>query len=229
MVNLIQIFLFFSEQHPPGHPDHNDVMSPTTLAYLEEAKMSGLPVIPFAYPTCVLVDKIKNKNNVMSTLATPTKEKNNRSNNTGGNSQKISVNSAVSTLTNESNGGFVEFCEEQPKSPPGTLESIVDIAQREYREEQPGADLELEEDFFCGSVGSAISTLPPESLNNNNLIPRSRIVQANWDEAEIPNFVEDSHMADLMTSQRWHDYLDMNKKYTTNNPRSKPISITDKH
>ena len=129
MVNLIQIFLFFSEQHPPGHPDHNDVMSPTTLAYLEEAKMSGLPVIPFAYPTCVLVDKIKNKNNVMSTLATPTKEKNNRSNNTGGNSQKISVNSAVSTLTNESNGGFVEFCEEQPKSPPGTLESIVDIAQ----------------------------------------------------------------------------------------------------
>ena len=189
--------------------------------------MSGLPVIPFAYPTCVLVDKIKNKNNVMSTLATPTKEKNNRSNNTGGNSQKISVNSAVSTLTNDSNG-FVEFCEEQPKSPPGTLESIVDIAQREYREEQPGADLELEEDFFCGSVGSAISTLPPESLNNNNLIPRSRIVQANWDQAEIP-FVEDSHMTDLMTSQRWHDYLDMNKKYTTNNPRSEPISITDKH
>ena len=118
---------------------------------------------------------------------------------------------------------------EEPKSPPGTLESIVDIAQREYREEQPGADLELEEDFFCGSVGSAISTLPPESLNNNNLIPRSRIVQANWDQAEIPNFVEDSHMADLMTSQRWHDYLDMNKKYTTNNPRSEPISITDKH
>ena len=98
-----------------------------------------------------------------------------------------------------------------------------------------GADLELEEDFFCGSVGSAMSTLPPESMsNNNNLIPRSSIVQANWDQAQIP-FVEDSHlasnMADLVNSQRWHDYLDMSKKYTTNNSthRSEPISITDKH
>ena len=35
-----------------------DVMTPSTLAYLEEAKHSGLPVIPFQYPTCVLIGKI---------------------------------------------------------------------------------------------------------------------------------------------------------------------------
>ena len=222
-----QHFSIFSEQQPSRPPEHNDVMTPTTLAYLEEAKLSGLPVIPFAYPTCVLVDKIKNKDNVMSTLATPTKE-----NNPPLPSQKTSVNSAVSTITNDSSC-VSEFGEDQPKSPPGTLESIVDIAQREYIEEHlAGADLELEEDFFtCGSVGSSVA-LPPESLNNNNLIPRSSIVQANWDQAEISGFedLKKGH-PDLMNPQTWHDYLDMTKKYqTTNNTsRSEPIRITDKH
>ena len=36
-------------------------MTPSTIEYMEEAKLSGLPVIPFAYPTCVLVDRMKNK------------------------------------------------------------------------------------------------------------------------------------------------------------------------
>ena len=35
--------------------DNTDVMTPSTLAYLEEAKQEGLPVIPFQYPTCVLI------------------------------------------------------------------------------------------------------------------------------------------------------------------------------
>ena len=90
----------------------------------------------------------------------------------------------------------------------------------------------MEEDFFtCGSVGSSVA-LPPESLNNNNLIPRSSIVQANWDQAEISGFedLKKGH-PDLMNPQTWHDYLDMTKKYqTTNNTnRSEPIRITDKH
>ena len=44
-------------------------MTPSTLEYLEEAKMSGLPVIPFGYPTCVLVDRLrsKTKGDVIST------------------------------------------------------------------------------------------------------------------------------------------------------------------
>ena len=37
--------------------DNNSVMTPSTLAYLEEAKQEGLPVIPFQYPTCVLIGK----------------------------------------------------------------------------------------------------------------------------------------------------------------------------
>jgi len=35
--------------------------TPSTLAYIEETKLSGLPVIPFAYPTCVIVEKMKSK------------------------------------------------------------------------------------------------------------------------------------------------------------------------
>lgn len=35
--------------------------TPTTQAYIEETRLSGLPVIPFAYPTCVLVEKMKNR------------------------------------------------------------------------------------------------------------------------------------------------------------------------
>ena len=40
---------------------HLSPMTPSTLEYLEEAKMSGLPVIPFGYPTCVLVDRLRSK------------------------------------------------------------------------------------------------------------------------------------------------------------------------
>lgn len=36
--------------------------TPTTQAYIEETRLSGLPVIPFAYPTCVLVEKMKSRN-----------------------------------------------------------------------------------------------------------------------------------------------------------------------
>lgn len=79
-----------------------NLMSPTTLAYLEEAKMSGLPVIPFAYPTCVLVDKMKNKEVIEM-------------------SKKEAKNKAALRDIDD---------EMMPKSPPGTLESIVDIAQR---------------------------------------------------------------------------------------------------
>lgn len=55
--------------------------TPSTQAYLEETKLSGLPVIPFAYPTCVLVEKFKNKNKMMATScskAVPVVENNNR-------------------------------------------------------------------------------------------------------------------------------------------------------
>jgi len=43
--------------------NNSSVMTPSTLAYLEEAKQEGLPVIPFQYPTCVLIGKkcIKNE------------------------------------------------------------------------------------------------------------------------------------------------------------------------
>jgi hypothetical protein len=47
----------------PTSPNCNlPPMTPSTIEfYSKEAKLSGLPVIPFAYPTCVLVDRMKNK------------------------------------------------------------------------------------------------------------------------------------------------------------------------
>ena len=194
------------------------VMTPTTLAYLEEAKLSGLPVIPFAYPTCVLVDKFKN-----------------------GNGGKPDDNSSSPNSNVKITKAVNNYLDSEPKSPPGTLESIVDIAQRQYREEQPHADLELDEDFFCGSsVGSVLS----ESLaggNNGFSRPRSRIVQANWEQA-----AEASLIMDELDPQKWsscHDYryLDMQTKNhpttttslirtaaCTTAGRSEPIRIKEK-
>lgn len=200
-------------------------MTPSTLAYIEEAKLSGLPVIPFAYPTCVLVDKQKYKDVMIKTGVVSDKLENN--------------SKAVMVATAET---FEEFCNNQSqdldeltKSPPGTLESIVDIAQRQLREEQPDQGLEMETDdyFFCGSVGS-VSTL---SEYNNNNRPRSRVVQASWDQAEA------DAMFDLETATvvKWHDYLDMTRKYPTTTTvgnhgssgavcqrRSEPIRIKEK-
>merc|ERR1719219_3359835 len=112
------------------------------------------------------------------------------------------------------------LADEQPKSPPGTLESIVDIAQRQYREEQPHADLlELEEDFFCGSsVGSVLSESLISGSVNNYSRPRSRIVQANWEQAAEASLIMDEFVDH--PQKPWHDYgyLDMTKHPTTKLP-----------
>ena len=101
---------------------------------------------------------------------------------------------------------------EEPKSPPGTLESIVDLAQKQLKE-----DLDLEEDdFICGSIGSM------SLCSNSNSRPRSRIVQANWEQA-----AEASLFMDEMDGKTWHDYLDMKKRDSLNS-RSNPIRIKDK-
>lgn len=85
------------------------------------------------------------------------------------------------------------------------------------------------DDFFCGSVGS-VSTLS-ETNNNHHHRPRSRIVQANWDQAEI----DASSVYDFDGGpKKWHDYIDMshhNKYSVTTNiaaHRSEPIRIKDK-
>ena len=100
---------------------------------------------------------------------------------------------------------------EEPKSPPGTLESIVDLAQRQLKED---FDLE-EEDFLCGSIGSI------SLCSNSNSRPRSRIVQANWEQAA------DLGLMDEMDVKTWHDYLDMKKRASLNS-RSNPICIKEK-
>ena len=102
----------------------------------------------------------------------------------------------------------------EPKSPPGTLESIVDLAQKQLLKE----DLDLEEeDFICGSIGSM------SLCSNSNSRPRSRIVQANWEQA-----AEASLFMDEMDSKSWHDYLDMKNKRDSLNSRSNPIRIKEK-
>ena len=119
-------------------------MTPSTIEYMEEAKLSGLPVIPFAYPTCVLVDRIKNK----------TKD------------EQILSENAKNSVTNKkplqtSNTDETET--EVPKSPPGTLESIVGLAQQQLRADHPFEDFD-DDDFFCGSLGSTPSSAQFHSI-----------------------------------------------------------------
>ena len=137
-----------SQSIPISPPDANlPPMTPSTIEYLEEAKLDGLPVIPFAYPTCVLVDhRLKNKTKDEVVL-------NDKSNS--------SLNK-----NNVSNNGTTHFQYEIPKSPPGTLESIVGLAQQQLRAEQPCEEFLDDSDFFCGSLGSNTS-----SLQFNQTIP----------------------------------------------------------
>ena len=134
-----------------------------------------------------VADKIQNKNLVMTEEVKAPKK-------------AVSYNHCVQT----------EVLEE-PKSPPGTLESIVDLAQRQLKED---FDLE-EEDFICGSIGSI------SLCSNSNSRPRSRIVQANWEQAA------DLGLMDEMDVKTWHDYLDMKKRASLNS-RSNPIRIKEK-
>merc|ERR1712141_222300 len=99
----------------------------------EEAKLSGLPVIPFAYPTCVLVDRIKNKTKDEQILSENAK-------NSVANKKPLQTSNTDETT-------------EVPKSPPGTLESIVGLAQQQLRADHPFEDFD-DDDFFCGSLGS---------------------------------------------------------------------------
>ena len=115
-------------------------MTPSTIEfYSKEAKLSGLPVIPFAYPTCVLVDRMKNK----------TKDE-----------QILSENAKNNSAIKKKQSSEPET--EVPKSPPGTLESIVGLAQQQLRAEQPFE--EFDDDFFCGSLGSTPSSAQFHSI-----------------------------------------------------------------
>ena len=91
----------------PTSPNCNlPPMTPSTIEfYSKEAKLSGLPVIPFAYPTCVLVDRMKNKTKDEQIL-----------------SENAKNNSAIKKKSSNISDEMTET--EVPKSPPGTLESI---------------------------------------------------------------------------------------------------------
>ena len=131
-------------------------MTPSTIEYMEEAKLSGLPVIPFAYPTCVLVDRMKNKTkDNEQILLSENNLKNNSSSAINNSSRKKSVQSS-SSISDEMTDQVL------PKSPPGTLESIVGLAQQQLRAEQPFE--EFDDDFFCGSLGSTPSSAQFHSI-----------------------------------------------------------------
>jgi hypothetical protein len=175
--------------------EYQPPFTPSTQEYLDETKATGLPVIPFAYPTCVLVDRLKYK-----------KAQNNYSDLTS--AAAPAVKKAAVTCFAIDKEAY-----EEPKSPPGTLESIVDIAQRELREEQPSFDqVDFDDDFLCGSVGSTYTISDVISR------PRSRHVQASWDEAgRCSTGPGDSIdiIKDPPPSKYWHDYLDMNTPHVT--------------
>ena len=112
---------------------------------MEEAKLSGLPVIPFAYPTCVLVDRIKNKTKDEQILSE--------------NAKNSVANKKPALQTSNTD----ETEPEVPKSPPGTLESIVGLAQQQLRADHPFEDFD-DDDFFCGSLGSTPSSTQFHSI-----------------------------------------------------------------
>jgi len=176
----------------PTSPNCNlPPMTPSTIEYMEEAKLSGLPVIPFAYPTCVLVDRMKNKTkDNEQILLSENNLKNNSSSAINNSSRKKSVQSTSSISD--------EMTDQVPKSPPGTLESIVGLAQQQLRAEQPFE--EFDDDFFCGSLGSTPSSAQFHSI-----------------EKPLRNH---GHK-----TRTWHDYIDMGPGSPTHGRRSIPIRI----
>ncbi len=168
--------------------------TPNTKAYLEETKQSGLPVIPFAYPTCVIVEKLKQKNKDLI--------------------RSRSKNDSVDNADNADN--IVNDClnvddiDEHIYVPePAPLDSLVDIAQQELREDGlvDQDDLELYEDeaFYGSSIGSSIAN-PPLDLSSRPLSSQNQYAQARWEEAAVIPETE----VDLMRSSLSGAYVDMN-------------------
>ena len=176
-------------------PNDLITMTPSTLEFLEEAKLSGLPVIPFAYPTCVLVSKKTKSNN--ESFAKEARAASNSS-------------SASETPKKARVSLFHLYSDDSTKSPPNTLESIVDLAQKQLKAEQPFED--FEDDFFCGSIGS-ISNLSDGVNSTAGVLCRNAVVTgSNF-------FIED------LDHHRPHDYLEMSASL---NSRSVPIRIKSK-
>ena len=117
------------EVFPGALPD-----SPTVLQYLEEAKMSGMPLIPFAHPTAVVAEKLRKKKQKMSSSdeATTVKTKNPSGDSCKSNrSDPIDIEGppALRSLDNE------EEKEAEEVNYPHSLDNLVEIAHQEFLSE----------------------------------------------------------------------------------------------
>ncbi len=160
--------------------------SPDTLAYLEHTKLSGLPVIPFAFPTSVVAEKLQNKKanadanrtglQVDSDCGVAKKQKTPSGDSNKSEPRDI-VNkdgSAVVGREREGGGGAEEVGEDDlyPKISedlgPKSLENLVHLAQKQLRMETM-YDIYSNDETITSSlglggkaVGNGIKTAAPK-------------------------------------------------------------------
>ena len=169
--------------------------TPSTQAYLEETRLRELPLIPFAYPSAAIVEKISERTKqicrensnfmeispIHSDFGTKTEKSENKSINQTTPSQPYSAEAG-------SNGNYSSLSRSYQIpldnldlnfQPPEhhTLENLVDLAHQEllqHDEDSTMFDLyDKEEVLNCSSVGSASLTLKSDFAgmnysNNNN-------------------------------------------------------------
>ena len=106
-----------------------------------------------------------------------------------------------------------------PRSPPGTLESIMGLAKEQLRAEQPFEDFE-DDDFYCGSMGSTHSSSTHfQSLPNDKTSTLSTSIRK-------PRSHHNEGPSSLDHKRRtWHDYIDMGSGSPRHGRRSIPIRI----
>ncbi len=116
--------------------------SPTTEAYLEETKLNGLPVIPFAFPTSVVAEKQRNRNKKLRSEAAPSGPATSSPSSSNKRKETSSPQDILSPASScRRNTSLVEMDHLNPDDlnsdfeGPKSLENLVYIAQRELMSE----------------------------------------------------------------------------------------------
>jgi len=143
--------------------------SPSVMQYVEQAKKAGLPVIPFAFPTAVVAEKLKEKREKQKN-ASGDSEASNRSE-----PMEIRQRSARSRRYLEDEEEDIYDGSLKPGKEefgPKSLENLVTQAQQELRMES-GCEVYDDEDVDLMSLGPVKSA--PKQLDQQGRLRRRRL------------------------------------------------------
>ena len=167
----------FAARKSVEYEESFDYPSPTSAEIFEETKMIGLPVIPFAFPTSVIAEKLRNKKKRSGRLELPDGERR-KSKFPSGDSVHTDKSSPrdIEGMTHRrgvSPGSMDDYYEDEMDNGPASLDNVVSIAQQEYLSESVrNGSSSIDDLIFADSPTSSRSrsTRHPSNASTNSSV-----------------------------------------------------------